>query len=125
VRVGDAEGPVIRSITARPSLIPAQGGRFVLVRLKVDAFDSSGVARWKITEVESSDPPTTRPRRALPDWKILKPRQQTVMVRAATADPHQNRIYSIQVEAIDDFGNASQGETQVTITASGKKNGRR
>ena len=125
VRVGDAEGPVIRSITARPSVISAQGGRFVLVRLKVDAFDSSGVVRWKITEVVSSDPPTMRPRRTLPDWKILKPRQQTVMVRAATADPQHDRTYTIHVEAIDAFDNTSQGETQVTVTGGGKKKGRR
>jgi hypothetical protein len=125
VTVGDAAGPEILSITARPSVIPAQHGRFVLVRLRVVATDPSGPVRWKITSVESSDP-TTPPRRGqLGDWRIISARQQTVMVRAATSNPATDRVYTIHIEASDALGNTTEGETQVRIVAPANRRVRR
>jgi hypothetical protein len=123
VTVGDAEGPTIQSVTATPSSIPAQHGRFVLVRLDVQATDPSGPVSWKITSVESSDSGRPRPHR-LPDW-IITPNKHSVRLRAATDNRKLNRIYTIHVEASDSVGNVTKGQTTVTVVAEWNKPGRR
>ncbi len=115
----DLEGPVIRSVVATPSRISAQGNRFVLVRLDVQASDPSEPITWRITNVESSDPARRRPRHA-PDW-ILGRNQQAVRLRAETTNLNTDRLYTITVEARDRWGNVTVGETTVTIVAKRNK----
>jgi hypothetical protein len=121
VTVGDAEGPAIQSVTATPSIIPAQHGRFVLVRVNVQATDPSGPVSWKITSVESSDTGARRPHQ-LPDW-IITPNKHSVRLRAASGEK-TSRIYTIHVEARDSLGNVSEGETTVTVVPKLNKPGR-
>jgi hypothetical protein len=115
----DVEGPVVQSVTAKPSRIPAQGGRLVLVQLEVNATDPSGPVTWKIRNVKCSDSGRQRPR---PDW-IITPNQQSLRVRAATDKRKVDRIYTVQIEARDSLGNVSQSETTVTIVAGGRRFG--
>jgi hypothetical protein len=113
VTVGDGEGPVIQSVTATPSTIPARGNRYVLVRLDVQATAASGPVTWKIKSVESSDAGGRGPRR---DW-IITPNQHSVRLRAGTDNRKIDRIYTVHVEARDGFGNVTKGQTKVTIVA--------
>ena len=124
VNVGDSAGPTIVSVTARPSIVTSQHGRFVLARLNVVAVDPSGPTRWKITSVESSDP--TAPRKGqLPDWMILSARKHSLLVRAATSDPKKDRVYTVHVEVSDAAGNKTEGETTVTVVATANRRARR
>jgi hypothetical protein len=115
VTIGDVDNPTPLLVTATPSIIPAQGGRFVLVRLNVEATDPNPpVASWKITRVESSDFGGHRPRR--PDW-IITPNKHSVRLRATTDKRKVDRIYTVHVEARDSTGNVSAGQATVTIIA--------
>ena len=101
----------------------AQGGRFVLVRVAVDAGSTSGPSRWKITRIESSDPSATRPHR-LPDW-LITPDRRSAIVRAQTTSRTANRVYTIHVQVQDRAGKTAEGAAAVTVLPEPEKKGRK
>ena len=110
IRVGDTTPPEIRRVRAMPSALKDLRGRFVPVRLAVDAVDASGPVTWRIISVSSSEPPP-RGRR---DW-VIAPGGHFVFLRARCDHGNRDRTYTITVRASDAAGNQSTADTTVIV----------
>src|SRR5207249_11882456 len=71
VKVTDREAPVVRSLTATPTVLSPVNHQMVNVSVAVSASDNCGPVRSRITGVTSSDPGSgTSPADRSPEWQL-------------------------------------------------------
>jgi hypothetical protein len=105
VAVRDTTPPVISNISATPNALWPPNGRFVPVRIDVQAEDQCGLTRSRIVRVQSSEPGV--------DWEITG--DLSLSLLATRAGKGQSRVYTVTVQCEDGAGNTSVGSVSVTV----------
>ena len=110
VNVQDTTPPNIESVTATPNILSPANHKMVPVTLAVSAVEACGSVTTRIKSVTSSD--LVEGRSA--DWEITG--ALTLNLRAELASPPRAaRVYTIEVESIDDAQNTSNAVVKVTV----------
>lgn len=110
LHVVDSTMPVIRSITANPSVLSPANKKMIPVVLSViasDNCDANPVSR--IVSVASSEAVTG----SLPDWVITG--DLTLQLRAEVTSKNTPRVYTVKVCCADASGNTTCKTIQVTV----------
>ncbi|MFL6333459.1 MAG: pectinesterase family protein, partial [Pyrinomonadaceae bacterium] len=106
VTVSDTTAPVIRSLTASPSVITQNNGKMVPVTITADVADAVDTTpTTRIINVNGSENVTG-------DWQITG--ALTLQVRAKS-NSKAGRVYTVTVESRDAAGNASTKTVTVTV----------
>ena len=123
VTVVDTAPPTISSATANPDTLWPPNHKMVDVTVTVDASDlcDGGNAACQITSVVSNEPDN-----GLGDGDtandIVITGDLTVQLRAERSGQGTGRVYTINIECVDETGNASASSVTVTVPKSqGKK----
>ena len=115
ITVQDTTPPTIVSLTASPNILRPPNHRMVAVNVTAvvtDLVDASPFTH--IIAVESNEPVNgTDDGNTAPDWQITG--DLTLNLRAERSGIGTGRIYTITVESVDDFGNASTGTVTVAV----------
>ncbi len=124
VTVQDTTPPEIRQITATPNSLWPPNHKMIKVKLGVEAVDVCGSVTSRIISVTSNEPEdglgdgNTRH-----DWQITG--ALGLNLRAERSGKGSGRTYTITIEAADEIGNKTTGQTTVTVPHDkGKGNGR-
>ena len=124
VTVQDTTPPEIRQITATPNSLWPPNHKMVKVKLGVEAVDVCGSVTSRIISVTSNEPENGvgdgNTRR---DWQVTG--ALSLNLRAERSGKGSGRTYTIAIEATDEIGNKTTGQTIVTVPHDkGKGNGR-
>jgi uncharacterized delta-60 repeat protein len=105
IEVVDSIPPWILSAQANPAVLWPPNRRMVPIALRVAAEDVCSATGWRITGVQSSDPPGHGGGQGQPDWMVTG--EQSLLLRAERSSPARPRVYAIGVQAYDTSGNVS------------------
>jgi hypothetical protein len=114
VTVRDTESPVVKSVTATPSVLNLNNHTMVAVYVTVSATDNSGSTTSRITRVTSNEPENgTGDGDTAPDSQITG--ALTLNLRAERAQNGKGRTYTIYVDTADAAGNVVTRTTTVFV----------
>jgi hypothetical protein len=115
ITVKDVTPPVIKSVTATPSVINKTTHEMVPVTIAASATDGcAGAVTCKIVSVTSNEPISgTGGGDLSPDWQITG--DLTLQLRAERSPKGDGRIYTITVRCTDAAGNATTSTVTVTV----------
>jgi hypothetical protein len=115
VTVVDTTPPEIGSAWADPSVLWAPNHKMVEVTVHALVTDICDVEpTFSIISVESNEPLNGKgDGNTDADWEITG--DHTVSLRAERSGPGEGRIYTITILAVDDSGNTSEAQVQVTV----------
>ncbi len=113
VVVRDTTAPVIRSLTASPSVLWPPNHRLVPVTLTADVQDAVGATTTRIVAVASSEASEGKGGQAEPDWQVTG--NLTLLLRAERNGGGSGRLYRITVETRDAAGNVSTAAVFVLV----------
>jgi hypothetical protein len=114
VTVQDTTPPVITSITASPDVLFPPNHKLVDVGVTVVATDACGAVTAKIVSVTSNEPENgLGAGDTAPDWLVTG--DMGVILVAERSGKGNGRIYTITVEASDEFNNTSTGTVTVAV----------
>jgi hypothetical protein len=112
ITVTDTNPPTITDVSATPSSLWPPNNKMVSVTIRARAFDTCGIATWRIIDVTSNNTGSHGNRPASSDSQITGP--HTVLLEATKAGG-SNASYTITVQATDQSGNESAPAT-VTVS---------
>ena len=121
VTVVDTTPPTINSATASPDTLWPPNHQMVTVMVTVDASDlCNGASACQITSVVSNEPDNGQGDGNTPN-DIVITGDLTVQLRAERSGWGNGRIYTINIECVDETGNASVSSVTVTVPKSQRK----
>ena len=114
VTVRDTTPPTVRRAMAMPGVLWPPNGRFVPVRIIVQADDNCGPVHCRIKSVRSNEAVRERGHSdKSPDWIITG--DLALRLRAERSGSGRGRIYTITVECEDAAGNKTLHDVTVTV----------
>ncbi len=113
--ITDGTAPVIRGLTATPSVLWPVNHKLVSVVIAADVVDDVDPSPTTRILAVSSNQPANGPGdgHTASDWVVTGP--LTLNLRAERAGNAGDRVYTITVESRDQSGNASTGTVTVTV----------